>query len=180
MQCDSLIEEYFLCGYTQTEMRAMLAHKDIVISDRQFKRHLARLQLFRRKCLTDVHEVATFIQHELESYGQLHGYKIMHQKCVQAGLVVTRETVRQLMSLLDDEGVDLRRHRRICRRRYLSKGSNFVWHMDSYDKLKPYGICINGCIDGFSRKIIWLEAYYTSSDPTVIAGNYLKAVAGRY
>ena len=23
--------------------------------------------------------------------------------------------------------------------------------MDSYDKLKPYGIAINGCIDGFSR-----------------------------
>ena len=96
----------------------------------------------------------------------------MHQKCIQAGLVVRRETVRQLLSILDD-GVDLRRHGRIVRRRYLSylsKGSNFVWHMDSYDKLKTNGISINGCIDGFSRKIIWLEAYYTSSDPLVVAG----------
>ena len=39
-----------------------------------------------------------------------------------------------------------------------------------YDNLKTNGISINGCIDGFSRKIIWLEAYYTSSDPLVVAG----------
>lgn len=26
----------------------------------------------------------------------------------------------------------------------------------------PYGICIKGCIDGFSRHIIWLEAYSTN------------------
>ncbi|KAF3859970.1 hypothetical protein F7725_000225, partial [Dissostichus mawsoni] len=36
--------------------------------------------------------------------------------------------------------------------------------MDSYDKLKPYGNAINGCIDGFSRYIMWMEAYTTNSD----------------
>ena len=51
-----------------------------------------------------------------------------------------------------------------------------MWHMDSSDKLKTNGISINGCIDGFSRKIIWLEAYYTSSDPLVVAGYYMTAV----
>lgn len=24
-----------------------------------------------------------------------------------------------------------------------------MWHIDSYDKLKPYGICINDYIDGY-------------------------------
>lgn len=43
-------------------------------------------------------------------------------------------------------------------------------------KLKRYGICINGCIDGFSRHIIWLKAGSTASDPKVIAGYYLGAV----
>ena len=28
------------------------------------------------------------------------------------------------------------------------QGPNFIWHMDGYDKLKPYGITIHGCIDG--------------------------------
>ena len=67
----------------------------------------------------------------------------------------------------------MRRARRLNRRRYFAQGPNYIWHVDSYDKLKPYGICINGCIDGFSRKIIWLKAAYTSSDPHVIGGDFV-------
>uniref|UniRef100_W5MTV9 Integrase catalytic domain-containing protein n=1 Tax=Lepisosteus oculatus TaxID=7918 RepID=W5MTV9_LEPOC len=59
---------------------------------------------------------------------------------------------------------------------YYSRGPNNVWHIDGYDKLKPYGICINGCIDGFLRKMIWLEAYKTNNDPLIIAGYFIDAV----
>ncbi len=48
--------------------------------------------------------------------------------------------------------------------------------MDSYDKLKPYGICINGAIDGFSRYMIWLKAYKTNSDPHIISGYFIENV----
>ncbi|KAJ8284258.1 hypothetical protein COCON_G00031080 [Conger conger] len=48
--------------------------------------------------------------------------------------------------------------------------------MDSYDKLKPYGIGINGCIDGFSLFVVWMEAYTTNNDPKVIADYYMKCV----
>ncbi len=48
--------------------------------------------------------------------------------------------------------------------------------MDSYDKLKPYGIAINVCIDGFSRFVLWMEAYNTNSDPKVIADYYISTV----
>ena len=51
--------------------------------------------------------------------------------------------------------------------------SKLVCHIDGYVKLKPFGIAINGGIDGFSRKMIWLEAYKTNGDPKIIAG-YLK------
>lgn len=37
-------------------------------------------------------------------------------------------------------------------------------------------MCINGCIDGFSRKIIWLNAYKTSSDARVIGGYFVEAL----
>lgn len=33
--------------------------------------------------------------------------------------------------------------------------------MDGYDKLKPYGIAISGCIDSFSHYVVWMEAYTT-------------------
>ncbi|KAF3836685.1 hypothetical protein F7725_004149 [Dissostichus mawsoni] len=42
--------------------------------------------------------------------------------------------------------------------------------------MKPFGICINGCIDGFSRKIIWMNAFTTSSDPKIVGGYYIEAV----
>ena len=51
-----------------------------------------------------------------------------------------------------------------------------MWHIDGYDKLKPYGICISGAIDGFSRYILWLEAHVSNSDPRVIAGYFMNTV----
>ena len=54
-----------------------------------------------------------------------------------------------------------------------------MWHIDSYDNLKPYGICINGCIDGYSRYIIWLEAFKTNSDRAVIGSYFMSAVERR-
>jgi hypothetical protein len=52
--------------------------------------------------------------------------------------------------------------RRLRRRVYSNKGPNSVWHIDGYDKLSRYGIKIHGCIDGFSRQIIWLKAMVSS------------------
>ncbi len=59
---------------------------------------------------------------------------------------------------------------------YHSHGPNFVWHVDGYNKLKPFGIGRRGCIDGFSRSMIWLEAYKTNNDPRLIAGYFMDAV----
>lgn len=73
-------------------------------------------------------------------------------------------------------GVELRGRRRLHCRSYFAKEPNYIWHLDSYDKLKPFGIFINGCIDGFSRKIIWMNAFTISSDPKIISGYYMEAV----
>ncbi|KAH3719823.1 hypothetical protein DPMN_062707 [Dreissena polymorpha] len=80
------------------------------------------------------------------------------------------------MQLLDPQGIQHRRRRRLRRRQYSCPGPNFVWHIDSYDKLKPYGIAINGCIDGYSRCVIWLEAATTNSDPKIVANYFMDSV----
>ena len=75
-----------------------------------------------------------------------------------------------LMSLMDPEGVKRRKGHRLKRRVYQNKvrqynttllivksyklhalhfRARFVWHIDGYDKLKPYGCAIHGCIDGY-------------------------------
>ncbi|XP_013378745.2 uncharacterized protein LOC106150459 [Lingula anatina] len=101
----------------------------------------------------------------------------MHLKCLQAGKTVQRDTVYLIMKIIDPDGLQLRRRGRLKRREYFARGPNYLWHLDSYDKLKTYGLCINGCIDGFSRQVIWLYVYRTSSDPKVIAGYYIEAVS---
>lgn len=76
----------------------------------------------------------------------------MHQNCWMPRIITDWESVCELMWLMDGNRVNL--HTQNCLRRHLynSGGPNYVWHVDRYDKLKPFGICISGCIDGFSRK----------------------------
>lgn len=81
-----------------------------------------------------------------------------------------------IIKIIDPEGVELRRARRLRRRQYNNRSPNAVWHMDGYDKLKPYGIAIHACIDGFSRYVVWMEAYNTNNDPKVIADYYISTV----
>lgn len=172
-----LIEKYFNLGLQNKEILVFLRSlHNIHISERTIKRRLDRLNLRRRKNWTDLEDVIKYLQHILSSSGQMHGYRWVHLKCLQSGLVVSQRVVREILKLLDPEGVEYRKRHRLRRRQYSNKGPNFLWHVDSYDKLKRYGICINGCIDGFSRHIIWLRAGCSSSDPKVIAGYYLDAI----
>lgn len=174
---ERFIEFYFNLGLKYKDIRVALARRhDHHISLRHLKRIIAEMGLNRRLDYSGVGELVEFIRNQLQHSGQLHGYRWMYSKCREYGLRVRKEDVRMVLNELDPMGVQLRKAGRLSRRRYFSKGPNFIWHIDSYDKLKPYGICVNGCIDGFSRKMIWLNAYTTSSDPKVIGGYYLEAV----
>lgn len=59
---------------------------------------------------------------------------------------------------------------------YRSKGPNFIWHIDGYDKLKPYGITIHAAIDGYSRRIMWVRTAYSNNNPRIIAQYYLETI----
>ena len=92
------------------------------------------------------------------------------------GIYVRRLTVQTVLRELDPEGSHLRKAHRLSRREYLNPGLNHCWHADGYDKLKPYGFPIHGCIDGFSRQIMWLEIVRTNNDPRVIGKLYLDSI----
>jgi hypothetical protein len=53
---------------------------------------------------------------------------------------VSQEDIQCLLSIEDPEGVWLRKRNRLRRRLYTNKGPNYVWHVDGYDKLKPFEI----------------------------------------
>jgi hypothetical protein len=54
--------------------------------------------------------------------------------------------MEHLLKELDPEGCELRQAQRLRRRAYVNQGPNFCWHIDGYDKLKPFGFPIQVCI----------------------------------
>ena len=91
-------------------------------------------------------------------------------------IVVSRETVRLALRIIDPDGVAQRLSRRLRRRQYKARGPNFLWHIDGCNKLKPFGFCVHGCIDGFSRRIMWLEVASTNNDPRFVAKYFLDTI----
>ena len=117
-----------------------------------------------------------------------------------------------LLALLDPDSTSQRRLRKLKRRIYRSKvssacmwynctyqlyclfkGPNFAWHCDGYDKLKPYGLPIHGCIDGYihdllyfslslqtllrySRRVMWLRVAASNNNPRYIAAFFFQCV----
>ena len=171
-----LCKMYFEMGQEYKEIVASLAvvHR-IILSLRHLKRILKKMNLSRRS-FSDIGDVIEFIYDELSGSGQMPGYRLMTERCITSGLKVRKEDVRHLLKLMDPQGVAVRRSRRLKRRAYYAKGPNFIWHYDGYDKLKPYGLCVSGCIDGYSRHIIWMNAYHTNNEPSIIGGYFLESV----
>jgi len=90
---------------------------------------------------------------------------------------ISRENVRKALLKVDPEGVETRRNKTIKRRIYQTEGPMDVLHIDGNDKLKRFGFAIHGCIDGFSRKIVWLNVSTTNNDPLVIANYFLNCAS---
>ena len=53
--------------------------------------------------------------------------------------------------------------------------------MNGYDKLKSYDFEIHGCMDGYSRHVLWLSVIRSSKDPKEVCNlyfNYLLVAKG--
>lgn len=165
-------------GYTNKEILSFLKQvHNVDISNRTLNRILKSLMLRRKMGKLPLTRVIAALQVELKQSGQHSGYRAMKSRMrMLYGINESSESIRQLLKCIDPEGVEARTKRRFCRRKYISKGPNYTWHLDGYDKLKPYGFCIHGCIDGYSRKILWLRVSSTNNDPGVISTYYLDFV----
>jgi len=171
-----LILKYFENGLAYDDIALTLSSvHQLSVSTRHIKRILHTLGLHRRR-YSSLEDSIAAIRDELSGSGQLHGYRMMQVKCANRGIHIPREDVRLIMKELDPDAVECRLRRRLVRREYSAKGPNWVWHVDGYDKIKPFGLCINGCMCGFSRKIVWLNVYHTNNNPKVVGGYYLEAV----
>ena len=129
-----------------------------------------------RKHITDS-VLEHMVANELETSNALVGYRQMAELVsLKYGVRVAKERVRCTLKCLDPEGVKESSRNVIKRRVYETFGHNDVYHIDGNDKLKIWGFCIHGCVDGFSRKLLWLKVATTNNDPLVIANYYLQHI----
>ena len=140
------------------------------------KNRLRQYGLRRRMPDYHIDKVRERIQRELDGPGCMGGYRSIWHTLRLEHLQVPRHVVEGLMRELDPKGCKLRQAKRLKRRKYSCRGPNDVWHVDGYDKIKPYGFPIHGCIDGWSRKIMWLRVSRTNNNPEVVASFFLESV----
>ena len=173
-----IIAHYFTRGFEYSTILSFLRKfHNIEMSLRTLKSRLQNMGLKRRNINAGEEEVTAAIRQELNGPECLRGYRSMwHCWRLQYGIQAPRSMVQRILRGLDPEGSDDRRSHRLIRRRYTNPGPNFAWHVHGYDKLKPYGFPVHACIDGFSRRILWLKVCRTNNDPSVTAGLYLEYV----
>ena len=175
---EDIIRDYFKKNYTyKTILQLLEKYHAIEISRSTLLNKLKEYGLRRRGNTIDRDQVRRYILEELDGSGKLLGYRAMWRRLQSKhGLQIPRSTVETVLREVDPEGSRLRRANRLHRRSYLNPGPNNCWHADGYEILKQYGFPIHGCIDGFSRKIMWLSIVRSNNDPQVVGRLFYNCV----
>ena len=127
--------------------------------------------------------VADAVQKELEGPGRLLGYRAMNQKLrTEHNVQVPRHLVYNMIAELDPEGLEarnLQRKKKKPKGQFTSEGPLWVASLDGHDKLCGYQnstfpLGVYGCIDTFSRKILFLFVCHSNSNPLVVGKMYLQ------
>ena len=180
---EALIKYYFRRGFSYEEILLLLKKQhNHEISYSTLLRRLNAYGLSRRGFFTtedwnsSIQMVRQRVSEIIDGPGSSGGYRTIWHTLEMEGLRVPRIVVQDMLKELDPEGTQLRKAHRLKRRSYANRGPNDAWHMDGYDKLKPFGFAIHGAIDGFSRKILWLEVARSNNSPDSIATYFLNVV----
>ena len=154
-QLEKLIFKYFDDGFWYKEILEILEFfHGYSLSLSSLKRMLRRNNKKRRALGCSQQELSDAVERELAGSSSNVGYRRMHRILISKGIQCPREGVSKIVCDKDPEGVQLRKRRRLRRRKYTSPDPNFVCHIDGHDKLKPYGLSIHGGIDGFSKRVL--------------------------
>jgi len=91
--------------------------------------------------------------------------------CDANNIAYTHRALERLLKAANPVASRMRHMQKIKRRVYSVVAANVLWHYDGNHKLHRWGLVIHGCIDGFSRRIMWLK---------ISADNYASTVAGAF
>jgi hypothetical protein len=147
----------------------------LISSPRQLRNIRDVLGLVRKTTIPS-EELDLLIASKKGHIAALMGIRRLMYHLRNEGLWVSRNAVWTSLAAVDGSGLQARRRQRLVRRQFHSIGPNDVWSCDGYDKLKRYGFPIHGCVDVWSRYLLWLRVGVSNNDPRFPLAYYLDAI----
>lgn len=115
--------------------------------------------------LTDEALDEIIMEHKQENRGE----KTTEGYLRSMGYKITRNALRKSINRVDLAGRQLRKQKAVKRREYQVEGPHHLWHIDGHHKLIKYGLVTHGCIDGFSRTVIYLRCTNNNNASTTLS-----------
>jgi hypothetical protein len=139
--------------------------------------HIREVTGLRRRTTISREELDEVVSEEKKHIAHLMGIRrLMYYLRGERHIWVSRSLVWSSLTTVDAEGIEARRSRRLVRRRFYSNGPNETWSLDGHDKLKRWGFPIHGCVDVYSRYLIWLRVSISNRDARYPLAYYLDAI----
>ena len=91
------------------------------------------------------------------------------------GLRIQRRRIRECVARVEPANTALRWGIVVSRRQYSVPWPNSLWHLDGQHSLIRWGLVIHGCINGYSRRIVFLRCSNDNLSQTVLE-LFLKAI----
>ena len=178
------LRELFFHGMNDNEiLRTLKAEGFTVTLGGLVRIRKEELDLYRR-LITQEHQetsetiVRSKLIDELE-HGIIDGYgrELLYAHFQQLKIPVARSRLFSIYRTLAPDAID-RRKRNMQRHRgeYIVPGPNFIWSVDGYLKLAPYGIEIYAAIDAYSRYVIWIYVGISGRTAISVLRQYLDTI----
>nr|XP_036584440.1 uncharacterized protein CTRU02_05514 [Colletotrichum truncatum]KAF6793958.1 hypothetical protein CTRU02_05514 [Colletotrichum truncatum] len=98
----------------------------------------------------------------------------------QRGHIISRSVLYEAYRTVFPEEVANRlKEIRYRRKGWTTPGPNFIWSLDAYDKLLPFGFEIYASIDAYSRYIVWFYVGFSAHTARSVLAQYLSTLLSR-
>ena len=120
-------------------------------------------------------ELDRIVRSYMDQHGTTSGQTYITGHIRSLGYRVRRSRIRECLARLDPRNTALRWGVTVSRRVYSVPWPNSLWHLDGHHSLIRWKLIIHGCIDGFSRRIMFQKCSPNSLTETVLT-LFLEAI----
>ena len=113
-------------------------------------------------------ELDSILQQYIANHRTTTGQVFISDYFKSQGLLVQRRRIRESMARVDPRNTVLRWGITVSRRIYRVPWPNSLWHLDGHHSLIRWKLVVHGCIDGFSRRIMYLSCSSINLAETVV------------